>query len=449
MEGKVPSKLLSTLSQAADIVRGHDFIQVFSHYDADGVSSAAILAKALLREGKDFRITLFTTLNDHNMDVIRNTKSDCTIVSDLGAYYIDQFDQMDRDIIVLDHHTTVVPEAKKTCYANPHLYGIDGMTSGCGATMCLLFAVALNDRNWDLVQVAFAGIAGDRQHINGLSGLNVYLLEEGVKRGFIEKMQGSLIPSGNLMTQLFLCTDPYIRGVSGNVEGVAALLSDARISNDKTFIDLTDEERRRLSSMIATKLISQGMLQSSMEEITRDRYYLKDFKMDAESLSSILNDCGRAGIGGVGISAGMGDEKAINEGAEQNKESARLVVESMVALDKKGLNQMKHIQWFDSTDSGFTGMLCGVAMQCIGDHDKPTIGFNMSNDPVNLSSRGMFAQLDKGVDLADAMGRACTAVGGQGGGHRIAAGGSIPADKVQEFLKILDDIVGEQLSSSR
>ena len=68
---------------------------------------------------------------------------------------------------------------------------------------------------------------------------------------------------------------------------------------------------------------------------------------------------------------------------------------------------------------------------------------------MNISSRGMFEQLDRGVDLAVAMGKACSAVGGQGGGHRIAAGGSVPSDKVEEFLRILDETIGEQLSSSR
>ena len=448
MEDMVPSKLLSTLSQAADIVRGHEFVQVYSHYDADGVSSAAILAKTLMRAGKEFRVTLFTTLNDYNMEVIRNSKADCVIVSDLGASYIDQLDQMEQDVVVLDHHT-IISEAKRVCYANPHLYGIDGMTSGCGATMCLLFAVTMDERNWDLVQIAFAGIAGDRQHINGVSGLNVYLLEEGTRRGYIERMQGSLIPAGDLMTELFLCTDPYIRGVTGDVDGVAKLMSDAGVENGKSFMDLTEEERRRLSSLIAIKLTQQGVLLSSMEEIARDRYYLKGMKMDAENLSSILNNCGRAGIGGVGIAAGMGDERCLNEGAEQSRESAKLVVEAMVDLDRRGLNQMEHIQWFDSTDSGFTGMLCGIAMQSIGDHTKPTIGMNKSNDPVNLSSRGMFCQLERGVDLAKAMREACVSVGGQGGGHRIAAGGSVPLDKVDEFLANLDRIVGEQISSAR
>ena len=446
METTVPTKLLTTLSQAADIVRSHDFIQVFSHYDADGVSSAAIIANALLRAGKEFRVTLFTTLNDFNMGIISRTKADCMIISDLGASYIDQLDELDSEIVVLDHHT-VISEAKKVCYANPHLYGIDGMTSGCGATMSLLFAITLDEDNWDLVQLAFAGIAGDRQHINGLSGLNTYLLEQGVERGFIEEVPGSLIPAGDLMTELFLVTDPYIRGISGNAEGVSKILEDAGIKHGKSFMDLTEEEKRKLSSLIAVKLTEQGVQLSSMNEVARDRYFLKGMNMDAEVLSSILNGCGRSGVGGMGIAAGMGDKRAMELGAELTRESARLVVENMVALDEKGLNQRKYFQWFDSTDSGFTGMLCGIAMQSIGDSDKPTIGLNQSNDPVNISSRGMWGQLEKGIDLSVAMREACAAVGGSGGGHRIASGGSVPADKVEEFLDILDGIFERQLTS--
>lgn len=448
METEVPSKLLTTLSHAADIVRGHEFIQVYSHYDADGVSAASIIAQTLLRQGKEFRVTLFTTLNDYNMDIIRSTKTDCIIITDLGASYIDQLDAMKNDIVVLDHHT-IISEAQRVCYANPHLYGIDGMTSGCGATMALLFAVTMNEANWDLVQVAFAGIAGDRQHINGLSGLNVYLLEEGKKRGFVEEMPGSLIPAGDLMTQLYLTTDPYIRGISGNEDGVAKILDDAGIDHGKSYMDLTEDEKRNLSSLIAVRLTEQGMLESSLNEIARTRYFLTGFKMDAEYLSSVLNSCGRAGFGGVGISAGMGDVKSIELGAKLMNDSNRDVVLNMVDLDKKGLNQRKHFQWFDSTDSGFTGMLCGIAMQCIGDPDKPTIGMNQSKDPVNLSSRGMWKQLDKGIDLAVAMREACASVGGEGGGHRIAAGGSIPAEMVESFLENLDSILEKQLSSSK
>ena len=445
---ELPPKLLNTLSKAADVVRGHRFFQVYSHYDADGVSSAAIIAKTLIRAGKEFRVTLFTTLNDNNMKTIRATKADCIIISDLGASYIDQLDEMDTPVIVLDHHT-VISEAKRIVYANPHLYGIDGMTSGCGATMSLLFAVAMDESNWDLVQVAFAGIAGDRQHINGLSGLNTYLFDEGSKRGFVTRTQGSLVPSGNLMTRLFLDTDPYIRGVSGSVEGVAALLDEAGIPNDKSYSDLIEDERSRLASLIAIRLTEQGVQLSSMMEVARDRYELRDWRMDAEHLSNLLNSCGRSGLGGAGIAAGMGDERCLKIASDTDEEAARGLVAAMVDLDKRGLTQMTNFQWFDSTDSGYTGMLCGIAMQSIADPTKPTIGMNRSNDPVNLSSRGMFSQLERGIDLAAAMREACASVGGEGGGHRIAAGGSVPEDMVDQFLRNLDDILGRQLAEGR
>lgn len=445
---KLPPKLLTTLSQAADVVRGHHFIQVYSHYDADGVSSAAILAKALIRAGKEFRVTLFTTLNDYNMNVIRSTKADCIIISDLGASYIDQLDEMETPVVVLDHHT-IISEARRVVYANPHLYGIDGMTSGCGATMCLLFAVTLDENNWDLVQIAFAGIAGDRQHIHGVSGLNVYLLEEGERRGFVKRVPGSLIPSGNLMTRLFLNTDLYIRGVSGSVEGVAKILADAGISNEKSYSDLDEEERRRLSSLIAIRLTEQGVLLDSMNEIVRDRYLLKDWGMDAEHLSALLNSCGRSGIGGAGIAAGMGDARCIKLAEETDEESARELVKAMTELDSKGLNTMRNLQWFDSTEAGYTGMLCGISMQSIADPLKPTIGLSNKGETVNISSRGMFAQLERGIDLAVAMREACAAVGGSGGGHRIAAGGSIPPEKMEEFLNTLDDILGKQLEAGK
>jgi len=36
-------------------------------------------------------------------------------------------------------------------------------------------------------------------------------------------------------------------------------------------------------------------------------------------------------------------------------------------------------------------------------------------------------------------------VGGRGGGHNIASGASIPADKVDLFLNIADGIIGRQM----
>lgn len=444
----LPSKLLTKLSQASETVHNHDFIQIFSHYDADGISAAAIVAKTLLRAGKEFQVTLFPTLNDENMDMIRGSSAECILLTDLGASYIKELESLGKDVIVLDHHT-VSDDSDRICYANPHMYGIDGMTSGCGATMALLFAVTVDEANWDLVQVAFAGIAGDRQHINGLLGLNAHLLSEGVKRGFIVVSDGSLIPPGRLSSELFLTTDPYIRGVSGDHDGVSEILMASGISGDKSFGDLSDDEKRRLSSLIALKLVEQGVILQTMSEIARTRYDLPSWNMDAEAFASLLNGCGRMGLGGIGISAGMGDAACLSDAGSLESASREQIIRSVLDLDSKGLTQMTNIQWFDSSSSGFTGMVCGIAMQCIGNPDKPTIGINMSDEMAKISSRGMWTQLDGGVDLSSALDRACRIAGGRGGGHRIASGGSCPSANVDVFLSALDTIIGEQLSSAR
>ena len=440
----LPSKLLTTLSRAADIIRGHDFIQIYSHYDADGITSASIIAKTLLRAGKEFKVTLFTSLNDPNMEIIKNTPSECIVISDLGASYIKQLDALECDVIVLDHHTVEKP-AERICYANPHLYGIDGMTSGCGATMSFLFSIAVDKKNWDLVQVAFAGIAGDRQHINGLKGLNIYLYEGALERGYIKVAEGSLIPPGQLVSELYLSTDPYIAGVSGDAGGVAELLDSAGVGREKYSKDLTENEKRKLSSLIALKLTEQGTPLQAMLEISRTRYLLKAWGTDAEALGSLLNGCGRLGLGGVGVSAGMGDAKSLSEAAVLENTTRTQIIESVLSLQRSGLNQMENIQWFDSSDLGFTGMICGIAMSFIGDPSKPTVGVNRSEDTAKISGRATFELLDKGVDLSAALKEACASAGGAGGGHRIASGGSCPKERCEEMLSSLDRIIGEQL----
>lgn len=443
----LPSKLLTDLNLAADLIRGHDYIHIYSHFDTDGLTAASIVAKALYREGKQFTVTVFPTLTESQMQIIEGTPSECVLVTDLGASYISRFDAMTCDIVVLDHHT-IKDQAKRICYANPHLYGIDGMTSGCGASMAFLFAITLNEKNWDLSALAMTGIVGDRQHINGLTGLNTFIFENASKKGFVKAQPGSLIPIGNLSTEILMCANPYIIGVSGNPDGVEKLLCDARITSNKTYSDLTPEECARLSSLICLKLLGQKVTKDKIEECVKPRYFLTEWGTDAETLSSLLNACGRQDQAATGIAMGLGDATALEEAKRIDSESRQKIMNSVTTLvNNNKIIQLEHIQWFDTSDSGFTGILCGIIMSYIGDPNKPTIGINSSEDTAKISSRGTFPLIDRGLDLASAMTKGCAAVGGEGGGHRIAAGGSFASERRDEFLNVLDKIIGEQLTA--
>ena len=447
-ENVLPSKLLNTLFKAAECIRGHDFIHVFSHNDADGVSAAGILACMLNRLGKEFQVTIVPILNDGVFADMQESLGDCILMSDIGASYIDKLEEFEKDVIVLDHHRTEF-EGNGIIYANPHLYGIDGMTSGCGSTLALLLAVTMDENNWDLVQIAFAGIAGDRQHIEGLKGLNSALIGEAEKRGYITRLDGSLVPPGPLSNSLFVTTDPYIRGVSGSVPAVQDLLKEARIPNDKAFKDLTEEERWKLSSLIAVKLLKQGVSVRTLEEVARTRYFLKDWNMDAESLADIMNACGRSDQGGLGVGMCLRDPVCIEAASQENRQTKNDIVEAVVNLDNRGLSSMENIQFFDNMEKGYTGLLCGIAMQYIGDPTKPTIGVGTTDDNAKVSSRANWQLIDDGLDLSIAMREAAESVGGRGGGHRIAAGGSFPKERETTFLMNLHQIVGDQLKSAR
>lgn len=449
MDGNVlPSKLLSRLSNAAGLIRSHNFIQVYSHYDADGLSAAGIVANVLLRENKQFRIRTFTSLEEEAMQEVRECKYDCILMTDLGASYISELEALGKDVIVLDHHT-VQKDSDRICYANPHLVDIDGSFGACAATMAFLFGITVDPNNWDLVQLAFAGIAGDKQHIKGITGLNEYLLKEGTKRGFITASEGSLIPPGPVSRSLYYTTSPYIRGITGNQAAVDSFLRDARIPADRNSANLSDDEKRRLSSMIAVKLTEQGVSADSMSELARTRYYLRDWKMDAESLAELLDACGRTMTQGIGIAMCVGSKDDLLRAIELRDQYNNNIMEAAVRIDRDGLKQMENFQYFDSTETGFTGVLCGIMMSYVSDPSKPTIGMNTAEDKIKLSGRATYKQLDRGVDLAVALRESTKTVGGEGGGHSIASGGSIPLGTSEEFLKNIDAIIGGQLSSAR
>jgi RecJ-like exonuclease len=79
--------------------------------------------------------------------------------------------------------------------------------------------------------------------------------------------------------------------------------------------------------------------------------------------------------------------------------------------------------------------------------DLPLIGFAFKDDgDVKASARGTQELVDKGLNLSNAMSIAAKELHGIGGGHKIAAGATIPKGKEEEFLTILEKKIKTQLS---
>ncbi len=65
---------------------------------------------------------------------------------------------------------------------------------------------------------------------------------------------------------------------------------------------------------------------------------------------------------------------------------------------------------------------------------------------MKVSARAPRNLLAKGLNLAEVLRDAAASVGGEGGGHNIAAGATIPRGSEEEFLSVVDRLVREQLA---
>ncbi len=74
----------------------------------------------------------------------------------------------------------------------------------------------------------------------------------------------------------------------------------------------------------------------------------------------------------------------------------------------------------------------------------PLLAFARAEDGVKVSARSPRHLVRRGLNLAEIMKRAAASVGGEGGGHNVAAGATIPEGSEDEFLQIVDRMVKEQ-----
>jgi len=83
-------------------VRKARSVAIFSHIDADGVSSAAIAYRAVERLGLNPRVHFLKSMSEKDIDFINSSGEDLVWICDLGA---GSYKSIDRSrCIITDHH---------------------------------------------------------------------------------------------------------------------------------------------------------------------------------------------------------------------------------------------------------------------------------------------------------------------------------------------------------
>ena len=173
----IDRKFYSLLTEAAEKIKQEQFIRVLAHYDGDGGNSAIILTTSLKRLGKRFHLGYIKNLEASAFNSrLAEFPDMLTVIVDAGSDQ-SRFIEDLSNVIILDHHF-YTPGNFLGININARDFGIDGTRGACGSTMAFLMALALDEKNSDLLPFMMAGAIADKQDIGGFSELNDALVRE-------------------------------------------------------------------------------------------------------------------------------------------------------------------------------------------------------------------------------------------------------------------------------
>jgi Single-stranded DNA-specific exonuclease len=468
-------KLNERAALCADRLKQAKTVHLVSHIDADGITSAAIMSLAFERAGIDYTCEFVKKLDERIMRRLLEENHDLTIFTDLGSAMTDFIVDNNMNVVIADHHQlngrpeNIATDSTTFPYhMNPHLFGANGgfEISGSGVSFILACAIG-GEANRDLAGLAMVGAIGDMQNRKHgkLVGLNREILETGVAAGVLLNAP-DLSLFGKQTRPIYrifqYSSEPYLPGLTGDEEACIRFLQNVGIGYDqregaKLWIELSFDEKRTVISSLMKFCSDRGFSAHRAQELVRECYTLLTEKegsemRDASEYSTLLNATGRYDKADIGVRVCMGDrEDALAEARTLLAEHRKNLVNGLNFVRENGVTQLKNIQYFYSGDEikeTIVGIIAGMATSIEGvDRKKPIIGMADSEDGIKISSRGTQELIRRGMNLSKAMNDVTESVGGAGGGHDIAAGGTIPPERAEEFIQLLDEYIGRQLNN--
>lgn len=439
-------------------------ITVVGHYDADGLASTAILVKALRRAGVDTNFINTRQIDSEHLEEVNALDTPLVFV-DMGSGQIELLEkEVKNDFYIVDHHP---PVKEADNQVNPFHYSINGTRELSATGVAYFVAKAMSGDNTDLSPVGIVGAVGDMQDLHGgLVGANRLIVEDAEKLGLVHAHRNLTLfgrQSRPLPKMLEYCSEPMLPGLTGNyiacvkfIEQLAIPLKDPVGGEVRHYADLSQEERQKLTTALYMLLLDHNaphlvtdMLIGEIYEFPKEK--LKTELRDAKEYATVLNAAGRHERGEVGVAVCMGDRKGAWTQAKALLEKHRKELrEGIEWVKSNGIHESEHIYWFDASGvirETLVGIIAGMsygAMQV--KTSKPIIAFGLTDEgELKISGRGNYDLVRKGLKLGEALREASRPLGGEGGGHDVAAGAKIPSDKREEFLKQVEGIIAEQL----
>lgn len=436
-------------------------IKIVSHLDADGLTSASIIAKMLLRKNVNFELRIVKQLVSGMVKDLQIDENDILILTDCGSGQLNLLKKIveKTQILILDHHEPQKISNLNLFHLNPLLFGEEEISS---SILCYLFAKAVDVKNMDLIDLAIVGAVGDELDEKWeFTGFARKILKEAEDIGKVTILKGlrlygrSTRPVHKALEHSF---DPFIPGVSGSESAAVQFLSELgiEIKNDdewKKLKDLTIDEQKKLASAIIIERLR--VKHPEVTDIFGEIYLLSGLPeeiQDAREFATLLNACGRLGKYETAIELCLNDLTAIGDVDEILNEYRRKISEGMEWIRGndviKATDNATYIFCEDKVLDTIIGTLTSIFLNSnLIDSGKPVFGFAESDGKIKVSAR---ASKDlKQINLKEIIVYAIEQLQAEGGGHEFAAGALISKEDKDKFVKIVDKKTGETIGSKK
>lgn len=189
----------AALDRTEEAIRANGHIGIFADYDADGITSATLLTRALRSAMPNGKVTPFVPdrmdgygVSERGVRLLAEAGCDLMIAVDTGTNdgpVVDLAQKLGMDVLVLDHHE-VSPNPAGCIIVNPKFDPEHPYRDIVGVGVAWFFAMGLLDRGHDIARLDDGDVSamldlvaiGTVADVGRLTGVNRMLVSHGLDR---------------------------------------------------------------------------------------------------------------------------------------------------------------------------------------------------------------------------------------------------------------------------
>lgn len=422
-------ELTDLINKASEKIKStNSLIQIISHLDADGICSASLMASMLMELDKKFQITIIKGIKPEVIENLKKRDPKLVIFTDIGSGYLDLLKELKCDIIVIDHHEIDGSPTENMIHINPVSFDLE--LSGSGTTY-LLAKEALQHNS--LAPLAIVGTIGDANYSVSSKIFETPLIETETGLNLFGRF------SRPLYRALELSDIPGLNDQSKAIQFLYEIGIEPQKNGEwRTLNDLTVEEKMKLTDAIVKESLDHENFKKEL--IFGDVLTLKQFPdelKDAKEFATILNATANMNESAVGIALCLGSKKALEYARGIVKGYRKLIGNYLrwIEGNPQCMKQKQFATYILGGSSINENMIGTIVSMLFKPSEKTLIGLANAEDGVKVSARS------KEIDVREVIIEAAKICGGSGGGHKHAAGATIPIGSEEKFIEACESLL--------